>query len=356
MNREMDTHKEDGQYFTVIQPIVSGDRELKTSLRTNVLNTSNVNFVWVVDQKDEEARRITKELKEELKRDIRILIADDFEPYKNEKVLKQKMALSYCRDYVIAMDDDTVIRFDRLSAIKKQLDTKECVLTALPFYRQSKGFLGNLVVGFVNGNTMITYLVLAKLNKTHSLNGMCYFAKKDTLSRLKVFEKVEERLADEYEIAKVLEKNKVEIIQEVIPCETGTTIKELSHYISLMKRWMVFANIYMYESISPSTFIAIVIPTLLPLITFGLGLFIGAKGVLLYVATQLSIGIMNYRARSKYLEVKEKFTMILYESLASLIQPLHYMNSLINPRVIIWRKNRVTIKKSGDLVYERIEG
>lgn len=356
-----DTHpfsadpKENGKDFTVIQPIVSGDSQLELCLKTNVLNGGKADFIWVIDRSDDEAAKITnKIIKEVPEKEIRVIIADQISCFKNEKVCKQKLALPYARKYFIAADDDAILSFPALFAAKNTLEQGHSVITSLPYYRPGNRLLSNLVVGFVNGNTLLTYLVIAKLGMVSSLNGMCYAAKKSTFVDLNLYETVEEKLSDEYEIAKVLLKENINIVQSTIPCSVGTTIFNLSHYLNLMKRWMVFANIYMAEKIGLSTFVTIVMPTALPLIFFIFILLTGNLNLFpLLISVQLIMALMNYLQRRQYFKNQESLTILLFEIISSYLQPIHYLHSLIRPNTVIWRKNKVTLTKQGYIQYEK---
>lgn len=341
--------------FTIIQPIVSGDITLKNTLKANVLKAKQINFIWIVDEDDEEAKILTKQISEETKADITIIIAPKPSSNVNQKVYKQHLALHYAREYFIALDDDTMIDFDKLYNIKSMLDAENCVVTGLPYYRLGNDALTNLTAGFVNGNTLGTYIVMAKLGASHTLNGMCYFAKKEMFEALDIYLTVMNKLADEYEIAKILEANNISIHQSIIPCNVGTKIEGLKHYVCLMKRWMVFANIYICEKIDIATFSLIILPGILPLVIFLLAAIVNYKYIIVYSLELLVICILNFFFRETHLSSKHHMEIIIYEWFAYFLQPLHYVNSLIKGREIIWRKNRVTLLKNGQVIYKKIE-
>lgn len=348
-----------GHLFSVIQPIVSGDENLKMCLRQNIINHYGVNFVWIIDDGDNEASLITNELvrdygpESETACDIRIVVAKDIPRNINEKVYKQNLGLQFARAYFIAADDDCIINIDGLNQIKDMIDRRNCVITGQPYYRNAKGFFSRLVVGFVNGNTLLTYPVIEALKVTYSLNGMFYVAKTSMFKDLDVYPRVEQKLSDEYEIAKVLLDHGVEIKQMFIPCSVGTTIYGLHHYVTLMKRWMVFVNIYMGEKLKITTFMTIALPTALPLIMVALASTINILWLLIVVLMLLSIHISNYYLRKRRLNTDEPLIMIVYELVSFIIQPLHFIGSLVRPRSVLWRKNRVTLNKDGSVNYRR---
>ena len=348
---------ENGDKFSVIQPIVSGDCNLEHCLKSNVKNGGKANFIWIINETDHEACRIVNKVKEETGKDIKIITAAVIPREKNEKVYKQKLALPYAREFFIAADDDVILSFDQLYVLKHKLNRQDCVITGLPYYRMGSDFLTNLVVGFVNGNTLLTYLVIARLGTVGSLNGMCYMAKKDTFTRLNIFEKTEEKLSDEYEIAKILQNENIEIIQSTCPCSVGTTINNFSHYTNLMRRWMVFANVYMADKLQLSTLLTIVVPVALPFLIFINVLIINNIKILpIILLIQTAIAFMNYNQRRQYFKIKEPLIILLFEVISAYLQPIHYIRSLINPGLVIWRNNKVIINKDGTVRYEKVGG
>lgn len=79
--------------FSVIQPIVSSDPNLKQDLLDNVKNSPNVNFIWIVDYNDLPAQDIVNEIKETTNRNIEIIICDEIPKNLSAKVYKQNLAL-----------------------------------------------------------------------------------------------------------------------------------------------------------------------------------------------------------------------------------------------------------------------
>lgn len=249
MRKRVNTAVDISHEFSVIQPIVSGDPNLKQDLLDNVKNSANANLV---DYNDLPAQDIVNEINETTNRDIEIIICDEIPKNLSAKVYKQNLALKFCRKYIAAIDDDTVIDFKALCSIKELLDNKqkECIVTGIPYYSRYNNFFSRLVTGFVNSNSLLTYLPMSRLGMNDTLNGMCYFAKTDLMNKYRVFESVQDKLCDDHEIAKLMQCSDVQIIQHTIACRVGTTILGAGHYFSLMKRWMVCTNRYVREKIS----------------------------------------------------------------------------------------------------------
>jgi hypothetical protein len=105
---------------------------------------------------------------------------------------------------------------------------------------------------------------------------------------------------------------------------------------------MVFANVYMAEKLQVSTLLTIVVPAVLPFLIF-IQTLIRRKFRLIPVifGIQALFAFMNYYQRRQSFKIKEPLKIILFEIISAYIQPIHYINSLINPRTVIWRNNKV---------------
>ncbi|HCC07358.1 MAG TPA: hypothetical protein DEP72_04280 [Clostridiales bacterium] len=330
--------------FTVIQPIVSGDRNFKNDLNENIRKSKDINFVWIIDYNDNEAREIVNEIKSISMRDITIIVCDEIPKNLNAKVYKQKLGLKYCKKYMIALDDDSIIDFSTLPKIKELLDAENCIVTGTPYYSNYNGILSRLVTGFVNGNSLLTYLPMSKLGLNNTINGMCYFAKTELMKEYEVFSVIEDKLCDEYEIAKLMLKNKIKTIQHTVPCRVGTTISGIRHYCSLMKRWMIFANKYLKDNIHPLLIILVVFPSIMPLMLLTVAIGLGLKYIFIFVTIHYLKSIINLVTRKKYLNSRENIFAPLFEMISDYVQPIHYIHSLISPNKIQWRKNSITIQ------------
>lgn len=338
--------------FSVVQPIVSGDPNLKTDLTANVNNASGLSFIWIVDHDDNEAIEIVNQIKVTTNKDISIIVCDEIPKDLNAKVYKQKLALSQCKKYMIALDDDSVLNFDFLDNIKNMLESEECIITGIPYYSNYSGFFSSLVTSFVNSNSLLVYLPMARINLNNTVNGMCYFVKTELMKKYNVFESIQDKLCDEYEIAKIMKANHIKVIQHVIPCKVGTTIKGLTHYLNLMKRWMVFSNKYIKENFHPTLFFLTILPAFLPLVLLGVSILSGIKYCMLFILIHFLKCLTDLRLRKIYLKTNENVLALFYVMLSDYLQPLHYINSLISSEHVQWRLNKVVLNKE-KVYYEK---
>lgn len=346
--KNMTKHKLSPDIFSeisIVQPLVSGDPQLPGFLRENVVKNPTTNFVWVTNKMDTEAQKITQALIDEFGSErLKLVLVGEPAAQTNDKVVKQNAGLTYSQKYFFALDDDTFIDLNNLSIIADRLD-EDAIFSGLPFYQAGKGFLTKMVTGFVNGNSITSYLPMALTGKNYTANGMCYIIKSDILKNLDIFNRVMDRLCDEYEIAKILQDNKIDIVQTVVPCKVSTSIRNLSHYVTLMKRWMIFSRVYIKDNKNWRLLALIVAPSIFLLFTLLIILFTKPILLPLFFIVHWAKAAINRLMRKKMVNSEEPLSATGYEMLAEYITPLHFVHSIISPNTILWRNRKIDVSK-----------
>lgn len=337
----------DESLITVLQPILSGDIRLESDLRSNLENTSMMKFIWLIDNDDIVAKQICdKILNDNYKNRVKIIEVEPVPPNVNPKVFKLEKAISNVNtEYTIILDDDVVIDMEFFNRINLYLNTKEVLISAIPYNYDNKTFFSKLISAFVNSQSFFTYLTMAYLKQTKTINGMFYMAKTDIFIKYKAFENIKYYLCDDFALASFLRSKNVELIQSAIYCNVRTTVTNLRAYVRLLKRWLLFANVYMSEEISINFVIFALLPNMLPLALIITSLFYGLNYILVAIFTLLIKGFISYIFRYHLLHKKESFNMILFEVLQELTLPIIYFYTLISKPVIIWRNKKIKVSK-----------
>ena len=260
----------DEKKYTIIQPILSGDPRLEEDLAANLKNTSNMSFIWLIDKSDKIAIDMVGNIlkdKHYLNR-IDVYYLDDVPQEVNPKIFKLAQVVDKIKtEYSIILDDDAVIdrkKLDELSIYEK--DETEWIVTGIPFNYNIKGFYSKLISAFINSNSIFSYFSLSFLKENKTINGMFYILRTDILKKYSAFEEIKYWLCDDLALATYLLSKKVKIIQSTIFCNVRNTVPSLKRYILLMKRWLLFSNIYMKNAFSTKFLFIILLPTLLPTI------------------------------------------------------------------------------------------
>ena len=355
--------------YTVLQPILSGDPRLEEDLKANLKNTTDMNFIWLVDKSDKVAiDTVESILKDEnYSNRIEVHYLDDVPQELNPKIFKLAQVVDKIKtEYSIILDDDAVIdrkKLDELSVYEK--DKSEWIATGIPFNYNIKGFYSKLISAFINSNSIFSYFSLSFLKENKTINGMFYILRTDILKKYSAFEEIKYWLCDDLALATYLLSKKVKIIQSTIFCNVRNTVPSLKRYILLMKRWLLFSNVYMKNAFSTKFLFIILLPTLLPTIllffSFYLGidylviilnLFIGK--IALFHIVRLFIYQGNYEENSfkKSLFVfSPQTTELLYELLSEFLLPFMLTYTLLTPPVILWRNKKIRVK-DGKIHYE----
>ena len=355
--------------YTVLQPILSGDPRLEEDLIANLKNTTDMKFIWLVDKSDKVAINTVENIFKDKNYSNRIEVyyLDDVPQEVNPKIFKLAQVVDKIKtEYSIILDDDAVIdrkKLDELSVYEK--DKSEWIATGIPFNYNIKGFYSKLISAFINSNSIFSYFSMSFLKENKTINGMFYILRTDILKKYSAFDEIKYWLCDDLALATYLLSKKVKIIQSTIFCNVRNTVPSLKRYILLMKRWLLFSNVYMKNAFSTKFLFIILLPTLLPTIllffSFYLGidylviilnLFIGK--IALFHIVRLFIYQGNYEENSfkKSLFVfSPQTTELLYELLSDFLLPFMLIYTLLTPPVILWRNKKIRVK-DGKIHYE----
>ncbi len=342
----------DEETVTVIQPILSGDPSLQQMLEKNLLFNPNARFLWLIDQEDEEARLITDQLqKANPNHQIQIVACPDCPNGINPKLFKLVRGVQLIIEgKVIILDDDTTLPAQTLSALLQGLETNDLV-TVLPYYLSSKGFWSLLVNQFVNSNSAMTYLSQAQLMGAVTINGMCYAMDREMIRRLNDFENIQEELTDDYALATLLKNIKWKICQISQPVFVHTSIKNRSHYVSLMHRWFVFSTIlWRSESFINRSLIGFLYagPPLLLLSTICLLPSVGSFYLVVLFGFLLLVRSMFLIMLNRTLTGKSHHHFP-GSAISELLQPLHLLHACLH-RSIRWRSRKYRVSAKGKFI------
>ena len=349
----------DEKKYTVLQPILSGDPRLEEDLTANLKNTTDMKFIWLVDKSDKVAINTVENILKDKNYSNRIEVyyLDDVPQELNPKIFKLAQVVDKIKtEYSIILDDDAVIdrkKLDELSVYEK--DKSEWIATGIPFNYNIKGFYSKLISAFINSNSIFSYFSMSFLNENKTINGMFYILRTDILKKYSAFDEIKYWLCDDLALATYLLSKKVKIIQSTIFCNVRNTVPSLKRYILLMKRWLLFSNVYMKNAFSVKFLFIILLPTLLPTILLFFSFYLGID--YLVIVLNLFIGkialfhitrIFIYQVKEQENSSKKSLftfspqtTEILYELLSEFLLPFMLIYTLLTPPVILWRNKKI---------------
>ena len=359
----LEKNKIDESKYTVVQPILSGDTRLENDLSANLKNTDDMKFIWLVDKSDCLARQTVENILKNKNYSSRaeVYYLDDVPQEVNPKVFKLSQAVKKIKtEYTVILDDDAVIdrkKLDELSIYEKDKD--EWIVTGIPYNYNIKGFYSKLISAFINSNSIFSYFSMSFLKENKTINGMFYILRTDILKKYSAFEEIKYWLCDDLALATYLLSKNVKIIQSTIFCNVRNTVPNFRKYILLMKRWLLFSNVYMKNAFSIKFLFIILLPVFLPAILLFLsfylginhfimvmGLFVGKVG--LFHIVRLFIYQSEIQKKGNFFHKADELP---YELASEFLLPFILVYTLLTPPVIIWRNKKIRVK-DGKIHYE----
>lgn len=344
--------EEDAERVTVLQPILAGDPCLERNLEENLLHHPEAHFVWLVDEDDAEARRIAELLRTrhaERPGGLEILRCPPPPQGRNPKVFKLVRGLEHAHERVAVLDDDTVLPAGGLARASHAL-AHGALVTGLPCYRAEGSFWSRLLAAFVNGNALLTYLPILAFRSPVTINGMFYLTARSRLEALGGFAAIEDKLCDDFELAKLYRRAGLPIVQTTIAHPVATTVRGPAEYARILRRWMVFANQLFRESIDPLMMVLVVLPALLPAAWLVAAVPAGPMAIGGTLGALFAKGVLMAFVRRGWSGRAEAVSAPLLEVPADLLQPLHAAAALVRPSRIRWRSRSIETR-AGDVHY-----
>ena len=359
----LEKNKIDESKYTVVQPILSGDTRLEDDLSANLKNTDDMKFIWLVDKSDCLARQTVENILKNKNYSSRVEVyyLDDVPQEVNPKVFKLSQAVKKIKtEYTVILDDDAVIdrkKLDELSIYEK--DKAEWIVTGIPYNYNIKGFYSKLISAFINSNSIFSYFSMSFLKENKTINGMFYILKTDILKKYSAFEEIKYWLCDDLALATYLLSKNVKIIQSTIFCNVRNTVPNFRKYILLMKRWLLFSNVYMKNAFSIKFLFIILLPVLLPAILLFLSFYFGINHFIMIIVLFVGkVGLFHIVRLFIYQsEIQKKGNFfhkadeLPYELASEFLLPFILVYTLLTPPVIIWRNKKIRVK-DGKIHYE----
>ena len=359
----LEKNKIDESKYTVVQPILSGDTRLEDDLSANLKNTDDMKFIWLVDKSDCLARQTVENILKNKNYSSRVEVyyLDDVPQEVNPKVFKLSQAVKKIKtEYTVILDDDAVIdrkKLDELSIYEK--DKAEWIVTGIPYNYNIKGFYSKLISAFINSNSIFSYFSMSFLKENKTINGMFYILRTDILKKYSAFEKIKYWLCDDLALATYLLSKNVKIIQSTIFCNVRNTVPNFRKYILLMKRWLLFSNVYMKNAFSVKFLFIILLPVFLPAILLFLSFYFGINHFIMIIVLFVGkVGLFHIVRLFIYQsEIQKKGNFfhkadeLPYELASEFLLPFILVYTLLTPPVIIWRNKKIRVK-DGKIHYE----
>ena len=331
----------------ILQPILSGDPNLETTLGQNVEQLSEVHFCWLVDNDDGVARDTVSRLQQRYANaDIEVRYFAPAPETVNPKLFKLQPALERCQQhYIVILDDDTMISPAALNSLLAAL-TRHTLATGLPHYRHGSNIASNLLAAFVNNNAAMTYLATLPFMAPITINGMAYAFKRDVYLGYGGFTPVMQHLTDDLAVAEQVLAQGGSICQTPDQQIIATHLDGWRGYVHQMHRWFVFAHL-LFARKSPVVQLIMTLlyglpPVILSLLPVIVILFPSLPALVTLLTVLLVRHLITIRHTGETVGNIRQFAVSL---LAELLQWLHMLHAA-SYRTIRWRKRRYRVYRT----------
>lgn len=328
---------------TVLQPIRSGDPLLGGALAENLAAHPDARFVWLVDEDDEGARALAADAAAAYGDRLEVVVTSPPRPGRNPKAAKLVVGLARAGAVVAVLDDDTVLPPGALARARGALRRGDLV-TGLPVYREQGSLWSRLVAAFVNGTSLLTYLPMARVADPVTVNGMFVLTRRAVLEDLGGFRAIEDRLCDDYALARLYRAAGRRIVQTAVVVPLATTVSGPRAYARIMRRWMVFAREVLRGDPSPALVGLVVLPGVLPLATVLAAVVArswpaaGAATLVLAASVATSAAL---RRRLPPAPVTVRGAVL--EAVSLVVLPAHLAAATVRPGRVTWRGRRLAV-------------
>lgn len=333
--------------ISILQPILSGDPLLERCLEANINSVSDCKreWLWLVDRDDLAAQKICKKLqKRHTAHTILVILCPPAAPLHNPKT--HKLAIGARRaqgQYLAVLDDDTVLPDFGLDQSLRYFNQSSCGLVfGIPYYQYHGTAWSALIAGFVNANSLLTYLPYLSLSSPLTINGMYYLLKASTVKKLGYFESLKKFVCDDVAVAQAVKKIGLTLQQSAVFHPVSTHLATVTAFNRLVLRWFTFPRISLLPGFSLKEFFIFGFLTMAP-VFFGLiSLLILAlensswPWVLAYwlvlLAIYLRISLAHLQSAGK----------VVWMVLSNLIFPWYTVVSFFQPPHVTWRGKKIS--------------
>lgn len=319
---------------TILQPILGGDPRLEHCLRANASGEPEARFLWLTDIDDPIGHAAAERA---ALPNVTILPGPPPSDGENPKLAKLERAFASVQTpIVVVLDDDTILPPETLRRLTTAAVANQLV-TGLPQFSPGTNPFEALVAAFVNGNAWLTYLPVAQLRATHTINGMIYAFPTAMLREWGGFRAAGMSVTDDYAVAQLFARHGVPIVQSTARVNVSLTIESAAHYWRVMRRWMIFARLYFTRQRGPVPLLLVGLPSFLPLALVLVAPWVGLPLLALFcwLVRRLTSG-----------------NDPLWALVASqLTTPVFFAASLVFPNSLTWRSRKIQLR--GDTIEYR---
>jgi ceramide glucosyltransferase len=361
LKRPLPVQKRPIQLVSILQPILSGDPTLAEGLEKNLLLISPypLEFLWLLDEDDDEGRRICAHLETKHPgKIIHLITLPPPENHQNPKMIKLIAGQSLAKgDVLCVLDDDTRLEDGGLEACLPFLDEPGVGLAfGLPYYVSFGNFWSSLVAYFVNSQSLLNYIPYAFITHPVTINGMFYCLRREVFNNIGGFVGLENVLADDFAIAQRTRKAGYLLAQTPVRHGISTWVNSSTKYFNLIQRWFIFPRESMMRHLrgseQASFYLMAILPIIFPWIALAAPFMVPSLWPLSSIYFIYSYTIFAH-FNIAYLQQASPWKHSYWAILIPIILPVQILSALIAPQKINWRGHIMQAEQGGGFQFIR---
>jgi ceramide glucosyltransferase len=318
-----------------------------------------IEFIWLLDEDDQEGQRLCEELRKRYPQYHAQLVLLPPPPHGwNPKTYKLVEGRKFARgDVLCILDDDTMLPDNWPNVALPFLDKPGVGLAfGLPYYVNFSNTWSSLVSGFVNSNSLLSYIPYTSVTDPFTINGMFYLMRREVLDSIGGFQAITHMFSDDFAIAHLFRIHGYKLAQTPLCHGISTRVQDARHYVSLLQRWFVFPRESILRHVSLRERIIFyaftVMPTFFPFLLL-LSFFLRPSwsklcATLLYFGGNLAL---IHHLNKAYLQGATPARKLWVLPVVFVLLPVQIVIALLSPQRVNWRGNIVQVERGGTFSY-----
>lgn len=347
--------------ISILQPILSGDPTMPAGLEQNLSMETHypLEFLWLADEDDEEAKRICRGFIERYpEKRLRLILVPPPGDRQNPKMVKLIAGAREAQgDILCVLDDDTRLPNFSLEICLPYLNQPRVGLAfGLPYYVSFHNIWSSLVAYFVNSHSLMSYVPYAMLTQPFTINGMFYAIRRNVLDNVGGFEGLENILADDFAIAHRMRERGYLLAQTPVRHSISTWVGSARSYFNLIHRWFTFPRESIMHYLKGRERVIFYMFALIPIFFPGLALIVAILSPSLWLMTLLYFAYDYFifaHLNLVYLNNASPWAQSYLVILIALFSPLQVLTALLAPQRVIWRGNMMQAEPGGSFRFIR---
>jgi ceramide glucosyltransferase len=344
---------------SILQPILSGDPTLAAGLQQNLMMQTGypLEFLWLVDEDDDEAQRICRDLlARHPEKCARLILLPPPGTRQNPKMVKLIAGTRQASgDVFCILDDDTCLPDFGLETCLPYLDQPGIGLAfGLPYYVSFGNFWSRLVAYFVNSHSLMNYIPYAMWTEPVTINGMFYAIRQQVFEKIGGFDGLENTLADDFAVARRMREHGYRLAQTPLRHAISTWVASPRSYFSLIQRWFIFPRESIMRHLSGREqllfYSMALVPVFFPWLALSVSILIPGLWpitLLYFLYSYLVFAHFNMA----YLRQSSPWGHSYWVTLISLLLPAQILAALLAPQRINWRGHIMQAEPGGSFQF-----